>query len=321
MITVHGLLGAPTLELRVAAATADWVVGGRRHLDALSVEQDRRITLGALRPAIARISDIAEDQIVLVVASGDPLYFGAVRALREAGHEPEVVTAPSSIATAFAAVALPWDDAVVVSAHGRPLAVAANLARAHPKVAVFTSADNGIRELAALLADLPRWYVLAERLGEPDQCVRVLDSARALSTEPAEPNVVLVLAEPPESCDPPWSGTIAGRETRRRPDVCAAAAVAFARLLPEPGELLAASGSLAEEVAALARWCGAAVVPGPAPDGLAPDVILTDNPLALDANRPRAVVLTTTPPERLPAGYRWTSEHVGGHHLTTGVGP
>ncbi len=184
MITVHGLLGQPSLELRMTAASADWVVGGRRHLDTLGIPEERRITLGALRPAIERVAAIPSDQLVVIVASGDPLYFGVVRALRDEGLQSEVATAPSSIASAFAAVGLPWDDAAVVSAHGRPLATAVNLARSTAKVAVFTSAENGIRELAAQLADVQRWYVLAERLGEADECVRVLDAAAAATVEP-----------------------------------------------------------------------------------------------------------------------------------------
>ena len=236
MITVHGLLGAPSPALRAAAAAADWVVGGRRHLDALDVEAERRITLGALRLAVERIATLPETDQIVVIASGDPLYFGVVRSLRRAGLTPQVVAAPSSIAAAFAAVGVPWDDAAVVSVHGRPLAAAVNLARAHPKVAVFTSAENGIRELAAGLADLERRYVLAERLGEDDEQVRVFDSAQAMAVEPVEPNVVLILDRGVDAPDTDWPGALAGPLRGPRPEVSAAAAVAFARLLPEPGE-------------------------------------------------------------------------------------
>jgi precorrin-6y C5,15-methyltransferase (decarboxylating) CbiE subunit len=377
VITVHGLLGAPSAGLRAAAAAADWVVGGLRHLDALGVDESHRITLGALRPAIERISALPPEQRVVVIASGDPLYFGVVRALRSRGLRPQVITAPSSIAAAFAAVGLPWDDAVVVSVHGRPLAPAVNLARAHAKVAVFTSAEHGIRELAAALADLDRTYVLAERLGESDQRVQVLDTAAALAAEPRQPNVIVVLDRPPAESDADWPGSLAGPVRAPRPQVCPAAAVAFARLLPEPGELLQASGPLAAEVAALARWAGAAVVhpgpgsvpeesPGPgsvpgespvrdepatsrkasaalrdAASSLGrssgsmgwepPDVVLTDA-IADVTGFPRTIVLTTRAlPEEpregraqrhegyLPAGYRWSSEQVGDHQLTTGV--
>ncbi|MFT4109892.1 precorrin-3B C(17)-methyltransferase [Propionicimonas sp.] len=202
MITVFGLLGDPSEDLLSAAAAADWVVGGSRHLDRLAVPQDRRITLGALSAAVTRIAALPETVKVVVVASGDPLHYGVVRSLRAAGLRPRVVPAVGSIATAFARVGLPWDDAVVVSVHGRPLAPALALARSHPKVAVFTSAEAGIRELAAGLAGRERTFVLAERLGEPDERVRVLDAAAAAAVEPVEPNVVLVLAAAPEALRP-----------------------------------------------------------------------------------------------------------------------
>lgn len=317
MIRVYGLLGVPGPELRDAAAAADLVVGGRRHLDALGVPVERRAVLGSLGNALDRVAQLGADARVVVVASGDPLFFGVVRGLRERGLRPGVATAPSSIAAAFAAVGLPWDDAIVVSAHGRPLRHAANLARAHAKVAVFTSPDNSVRELARELAGLGRWFVLAERLGDPDERVRVLNSDEAACVDAVEPNVVLVLAEPPEASDAPWPGVQAGPARAPRPDVSTAAAVAFARLLPEPGELLAASGALGSEVAALAAWSGAAVVAGPAGSGA--DLVLADAAgVLLDETTARAIVLVG-PTSGLPPSYAWRTESVGECRLTTGV--
>lgn len=210
MITVYGLLGRPSVDLRLAAASADVVVGGRRHLDRLDVEEDRRITLGDLHAAVDRIAALPESTQVVVVASGDPLYFGVVRTLRASGLRPAVVPAVSSVAAAFAAVGLPWDDAGVVSVHGRSLEPALDLAKGAAKVAVLTSAEHGIRELAAGLADLDRWFVLAERLGEADESVRVLTTAQARVAMPREPNVVLVLSRHPSTDDDPWPGSVAG---------------------------------------------------------------------------------------------------------------
>src|SRR5690606_29443652 len=87
---------------------------------------------------------------VCVLASGDPGFFGIVRALGErlGADRLAVHPAPSSVAMAFARLGLSWDDAAVVSAHGRPLdaAVAAVVSAAHTgaggKVAVLTSPDN-----------------------------------------------------------------------------------------------------------------------------------------------------------------------------------
>ncbi|MFV0428923.1 MAG: precorrin-6y C5,15-methyltransferase (decarboxylating) subunit CbiE, partial [Arachnia sp.] len=201
MISVFGLLGAPSDDVRAAAGAADWVMGGNRHLDALDVPAHKRIVLGALRQAVEVVQTLSPSEQVVVIASGDPLYYGVVRSLRAAGLRPRVVPGVGAIPTAFARVGLPWDDAVVVSVHGRPLAPALALARSHPKVAVFTSADNGIRELATGLAGRDRTFVLAERLGEPDERVQVLDSSAAATVEPLEPNVVLILAAPPDELE------------------------------------------------------------------------------------------------------------------------
>lgn len=210
MITVYGLLGAPSAELREAVGDASWVVGGSRHLDLLGVPLERRVVLGAPRRAIEKLVTLAESARIVVVASGDPGYFGIVRALRAAGFRPTVIPAVSSIAAAFAAVGVPWDDAAVVSVHGRPLEAALELARSTGKVAVFTSGLHGIRELAAGLADLDRTWVLAERLGEEDERIRILTTAEAGQVEPVEPNVVLILDRHPSAGDAPWPGGVAG---------------------------------------------------------------------------------------------------------------
>ena len=95
MITVHGHLGAPSEELRRAVAAASVVVGGRRHLDELAVPEDKRIVLGGLTPAVEKIRQLPEDTDVVILASGDPLWFGVVRKLRSIGLRPKVVTRAS----------------------------------------------------------------------------------------------------------------------------------------------------------------------------------------------------------------------------------
>ena len=196
MIRVHGYLGELLPATVDAAASAALVVGGARHLDALGIHDDRRVVLGALTPAIERLRALPDGADALVIASGDPGFHGIVRRLRAEGLDVAVTPAVSSVAAAFAAVALPWEDAVVVSAHGKPIDSAVAAARRHPKVAVLTGPGSGLPELVAALRGWERRYVLAERLGEPDQRVRWFTSAEAEAVDDvAEPNVVLVLAE------------------------------------------------------------------------------------------------------------------------------
>ena len=200
MIHVHGYLGELSDDTRALAEAAVLVVGGRRHLADLGVGPERQVVLGALTPALERLGALRPDQDALVVASGDPGFHGIVRRIRMAGHQVRVRPAVSSVAAAFAAVALPWDDALVVSAHGKPVDEAVAAAKWHPKVAVLTSQGAGIGELAAAVGHLGRTFVLAERLGEADERVRVLTAREATALDDvAEPNVVLILDGTPDT--------------------------------------------------------------------------------------------------------------------------
>ncbi|MER6348402.1 precorrin-6y C5,15-methyltransferase (decarboxylating) subunit CbiE [Streptomyces sp. NPDC001595] len=172
MIRVIGTgTGAPVP--RELLAGAELVVGGRRHLDAAPLpEGAERIVLGPLVPALDAIGEyVAKERPVAVLASGDPGFLGIVRALAERfGPERlEVRAGVSSVAAAFARAGLPWDDAVVVSAHGRDPRTAVNVCRARPKVAVLTGPGAGPAELGAALRDSGRILVVATALGDPER--------------------------------------------------------------------------------------------------------------------------------------------------------
>ncbi len=98
----------------------------------------------------------------MVLASGDPGYFGVLRALRESGLEVIVRPALSSVQRLAAMVGRPWDDMAVVSAHGRELRPALNVCRARPAVAVLTGPGSGPAEIGAGLAGWRRTLAVAE---------------------------------------------------------------------------------------------------------------------------------------------------------------
>jgi precorrin-6Y C5,15-methyltransferase (decarboxylating) len=194
-ITVVGVGGAPLPPLaRERLASAALVAGGERHLaeHAPAGAPTVRLT-GDLAPALERLA--AEAGPAVVLASGDPGFFGIVRALAErVGRERlEVLPAPSSVSAAFARAGLPWDDALVVSAHGRAPAAAVNAALAHPKVAVLTAPAFGPAELARALGEADRHLLVAERLGATDERVVEGTPAAIAAGSFADPNVVLVL--------------------------------------------------------------------------------------------------------------------------------
>ncbi len=270
MITVIGCDGGPLPPGADAAlAGATLVVGAARHLASVRTAAET-LALGDVAGAVARLS--THDGHAVVLASGDPGFFGIVATLRRAGLRPVVLPALSSVAHAFARLGEAWDDALVVSAHGRDPRRAVNACRAHRKVAVLTAPGAGPKELAAALADVPRRIVVASRLGATDEALTDVDG------DWGEPNVVLVLgpagaagsagSEPvprwvagAQPGPPSWA--LPGAAFAHRDSMITKAEVrafVLARLGPRLGDLVwdvgAGSGSVAVEAARL----GAAVV-------------------------------------------------------------
>ena len=210
-----------------------------------------------------------------MLASGDPGFFGIVRALRARGIRPNVIPATSSVTLAFARLGLDWDDALVVSAHGRDPRQALAAALAHPKAAILTAPRTATaRDLGAELLAAGKKVYVAERLGTPQERITDLAAEPAEPAEPAEdfaePNILIAMdPEAPESqkapSTPRW---LAGHQGA--PDGWALPEDAFehrdsmitkaevralilARLGPAPGRVIwdvgAGSGSVAVECA------------------------------------------------------------------------
>jgi precorrin-6Y C5,15-methyltransferase (decarboxylating) len=190
-VAVIGCDGSPLrAEATALVASAALVAGAQRLLAAVAVPGT------ATQLEITRLDD-ALDEIcqaagpVAVLASGDPGFFGIVRALRARGIVPRVIPAVSSVALAFARLGLDWDDALVLSAHGRSPRPVAAAALAHPKVAILTAPGEGTAELATALLAAGRRVYVAERLGEPAE--RVAELAAAAVADLADPNVLVAL--------------------------------------------------------------------------------------------------------------------------------
>ncbi|MFJ8012265.1 precorrin-6y C5,15-methyltransferase (decarboxylating) subunit CbiE [Streptomyces sp. NPDC096339] len=274
-VTVIGWDGSPlTAAARSALSAATLVAGAAHHLALPEVPPTaERIRLGSLGLAARRIAGHRGTAVVL--ADGDPGFFGVVRTLRapEHGLEVEVVPAVSSVAAAFARAGMPWDDAQVVVAHRRTLRRAVNVCRAHPKVAVLTSPGAGPAELALLLEGVHRTFVVCEELGTEREQVSVLTSDRAADHNWRDPNVVIVIGgagQAPEA-EPGWllgqRPAPAGERGWARPQAEAGEgqsaqlrAAQLARLGPRPGDLVWDIGAGTGGVAVDAAAFGAAVI-------------------------------------------------------------
>lgn len=253
-----------------ALRAATVLIGAPRHLIALPPDlPGRRVTLaGSLAAVLDRAAtDRDAGEKVALVVSGDPGFFGLLRLARGrlGSGGLRVFPAPSAVALAFARAGMAWDDAAVVSAHGRPLDPAVEAILAHPKVAVLTSPEHPPEHVGQQLrarGGAVRDVVVASRLGDPDESVWTGDVA-GLAAGTFDPLSVVLCVSPgsgwPGTDQPGWAwgrpddsyphrdGMITKAEVR---------AVALGKLrLPAAGVLWdigAGSGSVAAECAQLA---------------------------------------------------------------------
>lgn len=252
-----------------ALRRADVVIGSKRHLLALPPDlAAERVELAATLEQ--SLSDAIErrggGQSVCMLASGDPGFFGLVRlaAARLGRQGLEVHPAPSSVSLAFARLGDNWDDAAVVSAHGRPLSHAVSAALHHPKVAVLVCADQPAEMIGRALLDAgcgPRLVRVCSMLASPEETITETDLA-GLAAGHWDPLSVVVLSAPEAlrgSSGPGLSWGLAESSYAHRDGMITKAevrAVALGKLsLPAAGVLWdigAGSGSVSAECARLA---------------------------------------------------------------------
>ena len=144
------------------------------------------------------------DRPVVVLASGDPLWFGIGRLLLQQ-FGPERLRfhpAPSSLQLAFARIGRPWQDASWISLHGRdPEPLAAALQKRPAALAVLTDPGRGgaeeVRRMlraSGLEAAYAVW--LCERLGHPAERVQRLAPEAPLPADCDPLHLVLLIAAP-----------------------------------------------------------------------------------------------------------------------------
>ena len=211
-----------------AVTRAQVLVGGERHLAFFPEFGGERIVLASgLGAALDRVAELAEDRNVCILASGDPLFFGIGRLVIQklgAAHV-DVIPQPSSMQLAFARAGLSWDDAAVISLHGRPIEGSVIRIAGHAKVAILTDETCSPPRIAArmLAYGETAWRAwVCENLGGAGERVRAFALGElATATDIAALNV-LVLAR-----------TEAG--WRRPPRIPFSTEDAFAKRMPKKG--------------------------------------------------------------------------------------
>lgn len=276
-VSVVGLHGGHWFgpQAEEALRSADVLVGARRLHEALDVVAGTDALSGEridLFGPLDEVIDVIEErrkagERVTMLASGDPGFFGIERLLvGRFGAAVDVHPAPSSVALAFARARVHWDDAAVVSAHGRSLEKALPHILAAPKVAVLVSRSTPPEAVGQALLDAGsqhRHAVVCSHLGEATESIVRTDLA-GLAAGTFDPLSVVVLTseEQPIAVNAivgwgrPTSAYLHRASMITKPEVRAAVLSKLdlfgAAVMWDVG---AASGSVAIEAARLAPGC------------------------------------------------------------------
>lgn len=201
MIHVLGLGLCPahrSPEILDLIRAADLVAGGRKLLDELHIEEERRLALASLDEFAACIRDRAQSGNVCVLADGDPLLFGIGASLLRffAPHELTFHPNVSALQTACARIGLPWHDCKIVSLHGRSdlAPLFASLTHEH-LVALYTDRQHSPDAIAELLLQrgVKGWRMhVAENLCGAEEKLTTLTLAEAAQRRWHALNLVLL---------------------------------------------------------------------------------------------------------------------------------
>ena len=185
---------------RLQAALQDWLGDAKPEL--LSSDDPRAL--------VDSLQSRAADQAVVVLASGDPLWFGLGRILcdRIGAERLRFHPAPTSLQLAFSRIGRPWQDADWVSLHGRdPEILASTLQKRPAALAVLTDPNQGgaitVQQMlrsSGLEASTDLW--LCENLGHPDERVQLIAPGTALPTDLQPLLIALLIAREPAAPDP-----------------------------------------------------------------------------------------------------------------------
>ncbi|MDY6938001.1 MAG: precorrin-6y C5,15-methyltransferase (decarboxylating) subunit CbiE [Cyanobacteriota bacterium] len=189
-----GLNGASGLTnpARQLVLDATLLVGSDRHLSYFRDYQGERLVLKDFKRAIDQIQQRSTGDRIAILVSGDPLFFGFGRLLLAEFPAEQIEFHPhlSSVQLAFNRIKIPWQDARLISAHGRSLdELIRALQQGVDKIAVLTDFQNTPTAIARLLEslDLPSRYDLwvCENLEGAEERVERYDPEALAASESA----------------------------------------------------------------------------------------------------------------------------------------
>lgn len=213
-VTIVGMsdcgCGSLTARAMNAVSRAQVLVGGERHLTFFPQFEGIKIPIkGKITDVIKQIEELSNENHVVVLSSGDPLYFGIGGLLvKKLGLDNvEIIAHPGSVQLAFSKIGVNWDDALTLSLHGRSRKGFITKIQTHHKIAVFTDAENSPKTIAEYMISFgeKNWKAwICEHLGGVDEKVRILSIEELSKTDDiSDLNVLILIRENHEQHDQP----------------------------------------------------------------------------------------------------------------------
>jgi precorrin-6B C5,15-methyltransferase / cobalt-precorrin-6B C5,C15-methyltransferase len=199
---------------------AELLIGSRPTLALAPHGRAERIEVGGDLDSVVKRIEAAGGKRVVVLASGDPLFYGTARYLcdRLGKDRFDVVPHVSSMQLAFARVKESWDDAYLMNLATQPIEQAVERVRSATKVGLFTTERHSPTSIARALLERKIDYFTAyvcENLGAPDERVTHAELAEVANQEFSPLNVMILVRKPSV---PDRPATMIGRRLFGNPD-------------------------------------------------------------------------------------------------------
>lgn len=193
--------GADSLsdKIKTWIRNADLLMGGERHLNWFPEFTGEKLAIGSNLKEVAErsIAALKENRRVVVLASGDPLFYGiGTFLLKRLGKtNVEILPAVSAMQMAFARTKESWQEAALVSLHAKPMESLLAAIEEKKLVGLFTDDSNTPPSIARFLIErrIAGWRGwVCENLGGKAEKVTEMSLEEMAAGSFSELNVVIL---------------------------------------------------------------------------------------------------------------------------------
>ena len=188
----------------------DVLVAGRRYLEMFDLPDIQKIPItDSIKNIVETIKKQMDISKIVVLASGDPLFYGIGSTLIQYFHKEQINIHSniSSISAAFAAIKEPWHDAKIISLHGKqskPFCF--STLAGESKVAFLTDPQRNPQYIAAELIKKSFFdfkFCVLENLGDmKKEKIKWLENFEEAATQKfSQPNIVILKKIKKENTD------------------------------------------------------------------------------------------------------------------------